>query len=405
METYELTGMGHGTAIDPGQKFPGGSAACGTAGAYVLDTDICSTWQVARFFGLDNTDATAPSVSLTAPANGASVSGTVTLTASATDTVGVAKVDFLIDGTLVATDTAAPYTYAWNSAAAANGAHTLVARAADAAGNTGTSSVSVTVTGGVSDTTAPTVALTSPAAGTTLAGTVTLTATASDNVGVSQVEFLVDTTVVGTGTGSGGTYTLAWNTTTATTGSHVLKARASDSSGNTTTTAGTTVTVDQASARFVETFSKSGPDNTGWSLTEWALDAGDQTGTTGSKSIAGAATPAFATVTRTASISVKLTTSPQLTYWRKLDLSGANTSASVAFKVVINDGTTDTVVDSVSKALGSYAESAWTQRANINLSAWAGRTVTLKFIVTASDMGSNISRAKAWVDGITVGSP
>ena len=403
VETYDLTGMGHGTAIDPGVKFPGTSVACGTAGAYVLDTNICSTWYVARFFGLDNSDTTAPTVALTAPAAGASVSGTVQVTASASDNVGVARVDFFLDGALVGTDSSAPYAYAWNSAASANGAHTLQARASDAAGNTGTSStLSVQVSGGVSDTTAPSVSLTSPTSGATLAGSVALTATATDNLGVTRVDFLVDGALVAQGTLSGGTYSATWNTPSATTGTHTVQARASDAAGNTGSSASVSVTVNQASARFTETFSKSGPDNSGWTLGGWTVDTSDQTGSSASGSLAGAAVPAFSSVTRTASITVKLTSSPRLTYWRKLDLSGANTSASVSFQVLVNDGS-DKVVDSVSKSLGSVSESSWTQRANLDLSAYANKTVTLKFVVSAKDLSSNVSRAKAWVDGISVG--
>ncbi|WP_233261427.1 PHB depolymerase family esterase [Vitiosangium sp. GDMCC 1.1324] len=408
VETYAITGMGHGTPIDPATKFPGTSVACGTAGAYVLDTDICSTWYVAKFFGLDNSDTAAPTVSISAPANGASVSGTVKVTANASDNVGVAKVEFSIDNTLVGTDSASPFEYSWNTAAATNGTHTLVARASDAAGNTATSStVSVTVTGGISDTTPPTVAITFPTAGATVAGAIDIAATASDDIGVTKVEFLIDGSVVGQGVPAqqAGPYEFNWNTTGTSTGIHSLQARASDAAGNTALSTAVAVTVDQGSVRFTERFSNSGPDNAGWSLTEWALDASDQTGVTGSQSILGSATPAFNTVTRTASVAVALTSNPRLSYWRKLDLSAANTSASVAFKVVVNDGT-DHVVDSASKTgAGSLSESNWTQRADLDLSAYANRNVTLKFIVTGTDTGSNISRAKAWVDGITLGPP
>jgi poly(hydroxyalkanoate) depolymerase family esterase len=406
VETYALTGMGHGTPIDPAFKYPGTSVACGTAGAYILDTDICSTWYAAKFFGLDNSDTVAPTVSITSPANGATLSGTVKVTASASDNVGVARVEFSIDNTLVGTDTAAPFEYSWNTAAATNGTHTLVARAHDAAGNTTTSStLSVSVTGGISDTTPPTVALTFPTAGSTVAGAIDIAATASDDTGVTKVEFLIDGVLVGQGVSSqqAGPYTYNWNTTAYTTGLHNLQARAYDAAGNTAASAPVSVTVDQGSVRFTERFSTNGPDNAGWSLTEWALDASDQTGVTGSRSILGAATPAFNTVTRTASVSVTLTSNPRLTYWRKLDLYGANTSASASFRVVVNNGT-DNVVDSVTKSgFGTIAESTWTQRADIDLSAYANRTVLLKFIVTATDTGSNISRAKAWVDSITVG--
>ncbi len=408
VETYALTGMGHGTPIDPAFKFPSSTVACGTAGAYVLDTDICSTWQVAKFWGLDNSDTVAPSVSLTAPANGASVSGTVQVTASASDNVGVSKVEFFIDNTLVGTSTTAPYSHTWNSATATNGTHMLVARAYDAAGNTATSaSVSVTVSGGISDTTPPTVSVTYPTHGATVAGAVDITATASDDTGVTKVEFLIDGAVVGQGVSArqAGPYVFNWNTTSYSTGLHTVQARAFDAAGNSATSASVSVTVDQSSVNFTERFSNAGPDNAGWTLAPWALDASDQTGTTGSQSILGSAIPAFNTVTKTASVSLTLAANPRLTYWRKLDLYGANISASAAFRVIVNDGT-DHIVDSATKTgFGGLTESTWTQRANIDLTPYANRAVTLKFVVTATDTGSNVSRAKAWVDSISVGPP
>jgi hypothetical protein len=91
-------------------------------------------------------DLTPPSVSITAPTTGATVTGTVTVTANATDNVGVAGVQFKLDGAnLGAEDTSSPYSVSWNSASAANGAHTLSAVARDAAGNQATSAA-VTVT-------------------------------------------------------------------------------------------------------------------------------------------------------------------------------------------------------------------------------------------------------------------
>ena len=91
---------------------------------------------------------------MTAPAAGSVVSGNVTVSASATDNVGVAGVQFLLDGaSLGAEDTTAPYSMTWDTTSASNGVHTLQARARDAAGNTATSSSSVTVT--VSNTAPP----------------------------------------------------------------------------------------------------------------------------------------------------------------------------------------------------------------------------------------------------------
>lgn len=145
VETYTITGMGHGTPVDPGA----GATQCGTAGAYILDVNLCSSYYIARFFGLDNLDGVAPSATITAPANGATVSGTVAIAANASDNIGVDHVEFLLDGALLGSDATAPYTYSWNSATASNGAHALQARAIDLAGNSGSSpSVNVTVTGG-----------------------------------------------------------------------------------------------------------------------------------------------------------------------------------------------------------------------------------------------------------------
>ena len=145
VETYTITGMGHGTPVDPGT----GESQCGTAGAYILDVNICSSYYIARFFGLDNLDGVPPTAAITAPANGAGVSGTVTIAATASDDVGVDHVEFLLDGALLGSDATSPYAYAWNSTTATNGSHVLTARAIDLAGNTGTSpQVNVTVSGG-----------------------------------------------------------------------------------------------------------------------------------------------------------------------------------------------------------------------------------------------------------------
>src|SRR5205085_3427113 len=90
-------------------------------------------------------DTTAPSTSITAPANGATVSNTVSVTASASDNVGVTKVEFYLDGALKSTSTTSPYSWSWNTTGVANGSHSLVSKAYDAAGNIGTSAT-VTVT-------------------------------------------------------------------------------------------------------------------------------------------------------------------------------------------------------------------------------------------------------------------
>jgi hypothetical protein len=131
-------------------------------------------------------DTTPPTVSITAPANGAAGSGTITVAGTASDNTGVAGVQFKLDGAnLGAEDTASPYTVAWNTAGATNGSHALTAVARDAAGNTATSTAVTVNVNNVQDTTAPSVPsnLTATAASVTQ---ITLTWNAStDNIGVA----------------------------------------------------------------------------------------------------------------------------------------------------------------------------------------------------------------------------
>lgn len=96
-------------------------------------------------------DTVPPTVSITTPANGALVAGTVTIAAQASDNVGVASVQYQLDGTsLGSAVTSAPYDYAWNTAAASNGTHTITAVATDSAGNTATVSITVDVANSIS---------------------------------------------------------------------------------------------------------------------------------------------------------------------------------------------------------------------------------------------------------------
>ena len=195
-----------------------------------------STVSAARSVTVSNGggDTQAPSASMTAPANGTTVSGFVSLTANASDNVGVVGVQFQVDGVNMGTeDTSSPYRRSWDTSAASTGTHSLVAVARDAAGNSSASApVSVTVNNG--DTVAPTVSFTSPSSGATVSGTVTVSASASDNVGVAGVQFKLD----GSNLGSEDTsspYSISWSTTGASNGSHTLTATARDAAGHTAT--------------------------------------------------------------------------------------------------------------------------------------------------------------------------
>ncbi len=91
-------------------------------------------------------DTQAPTVSITAPTSGSTVSSTISVQASASDNVGVTEVQFLLDGSVTATDLSSPYAWSWNTASSSNGPHTLSAKAYDAAGNVGTATnVGITV--------------------------------------------------------------------------------------------------------------------------------------------------------------------------------------------------------------------------------------------------------------------
>jgi hypothetical protein len=93
-------------------------------------------------------DAALPAVRVTSPANGATVSGRITIAAAASDDVRVEKVDFWVDGVLRAIDRTASYSYSWDSRTVAAGTHRIQARAYDIDGNrVSSTTISVTTTG------------------------------------------------------------------------------------------------------------------------------------------------------------------------------------------------------------------------------------------------------------------
>ena len=204
-----------------------------------------------RTVTVDNgtTDTTAPTVSITEPAAGATVSGVVDVTVSASDNVGVTKVEFKRGQTIVGSDTTSPYSYSWNTVTTTNGPRTIHAVALDAAGNRATSTLTVTVQNGTTDTTAPTVSITSPAVGATVSGTVNVSATASDNVGVTKVEFKVGNVTKATDTSA--PYSYNWYASSETNGVKTLNVVAVDAAGNRATST-QSVTVQNASSNVTK---------------------------------------------------------------------------------------------------------------------------------------------------------
>lgn len=189
-----------------------------------------------------NNDVTPPTTTLTGPTAGSTLSLTATLTASATDDRSVSRVEFYQGNVLIGTSSYTPYNVSWDTTLVPNGSYTLTSRAYDSTGNVGTSSgVVVTVN---NETVPPTTWLTSPAPGTSVAMTVTLTAEASDNVGVTRVEFYRGSTLLGTD--STAPYSITWNTQSVPNGGYALTSKAYDAARNVGTSAGVTVTVGNA---------------------------------------------------------------------------------------------------------------------------------------------------------------
>ena len=189
-------------------------------------------------------------VTVTSPQSGSTVHGTVPVSASVSiiGLLTVEGVQFKLDGAnLGAEDTSAPYSISWNTTSASNGPHTLTAVARDGFGIRYTSApVTVTVSNAApADTTPPTVSITSPGSGTPVSGTTTVTASASDNVGVAGVQFFVDNAALGA-EDTTAPYSVPWDTTRVANGSHALTAVARDAAGNRATSAPVTVTVSNA---------------------------------------------------------------------------------------------------------------------------------------------------------------
>ena len=177
-------------------------------------------------------DTTAPAVSITSPANGSIISGTVNVSVSATDNVGVTRLELFVDGALFAQASGASATFSLNTLSYLDGAHTLQARAYDAANNVGSNSISVTVqNSAVADLTAPTVAITSPSDGTKITSRILqINVAGTDNIAVTKLELYIDGKLFGTSTASSATF--SWNTMKAAAGSHTLQAYAYDAAGN-----------------------------------------------------------------------------------------------------------------------------------------------------------------------------
>ena len=167
-------------------------------------------------------DTTPPTASITAPANGAAVSGVVAVSVSATDNQGLTQVEFYAGTKLIGTDTTAPYSFSWDTAQSP--ATSLMAKAFDGSGNTGSGTSTV-----VMASTGPTVVINSPSAGATVSGSVNLSASATSNeYNIQSISISVDGKLKCSGTPS---VSCAWDASTAKKGNHTVSATGTDSAG------------------------------------------------------------------------------------------------------------------------------------------------------------------------------
>ena len=234
------------------------SDGSGRLNIYVVDRNIDNGSNPAENDGrivevsIPSSDAL-PTVSITDPVGGSTVTGTVSVEADAWDDLGVTQVQFFDGSTSLGTDTNAAdgWSVPWDTTAATEGSHALTGTATDTIGQTTTSAtVNVTVDNLDSP---PSVMLTSPSNGSALKGTVTVQADASDDKGVAQVEFFLDgLTRLGLDTDGSNGWSAPWDTTTpAGEGPHTLTAVATDTLNQTNTSAAVNVTVDNTAPTSV----------------------------------------------------------------------------------------------------------------------------------------------------------
>ena len=179
---------------------------------------------------ISSADTTPPVVSIGAPSSGATVAGTVSVQGTATDNVGVTKIELDVDGAAVATATSSPFSFSWNSATVSNSSHSITVKAYDAANNVGSAMVTINVSNAAVDTTPPAVSIAAPLSSASISGTVSVQGSASDNVGVTKVELDVDGVAVATATSPA--FSFSWNSASKANGPHTLTVKAFDATND-----------------------------------------------------------------------------------------------------------------------------------------------------------------------------
>jgi hypothetical protein len=121
------------------------SATTGAATVTVTGTSGATTHTATISLTVNIVDTTPPTTSLTAPAAGATLTGSVAVSANASDNIGVTKVEFYAGASLLGTDTTSPYSISWDTNTVTNGTYSLTSKAYDTVNSTSSSPISVTV--------------------------------------------------------------------------------------------------------------------------------------------------------------------------------------------------------------------------------------------------------------------
>jgi hypothetical protein len=199
---------------------------------------------VAKVRTTSSADTTAPAVSISSPTASARVSGLVAVDVSASDNVGIARVELYAGGNLLGSDSVVPYGFSWDTAGLPDGETTLEARAFDEAGNVGSAKLNVAV---VNDTTAPSVSIVNPPSGSTISSVTTISANATDDKRVAKISLKINGSEVALSYGS--TLSYSWdpyggggkgrgkgNKKSTSSGTYTITAAATDDAGNTRST-------------------------------------------------------------------------------------------------------------------------------------------------------------------------
>jgi hypothetical protein len=173
---------------------------------------------------VSNAAPPAPSVTITAPPNGATVTGSFYINATVLSSLTVNQVQVRVDGVLVTTLLTAPYSYLADSTQWSDGQHVINVTAIDSRTQSGYAEIPFIVNNAL-----PLVQITAPLNGTAVFGTVTVSATVTGPYAITSVQLFVDDVLAMTLTAA--PYDFSLDTSAYTDGQHAIRVTANDAGG------------------------------------------------------------------------------------------------------------------------------------------------------------------------------